>query len=302
MASLTADTTGRAADIGRPTYPQHVYGLSLSLAVLGVLAAALTFAVPDILTGPPVTNGNARGTALVMLALAIPTLLASLVLTARGSWRSILVWLGSVFYLIYNSFLLLFLTPFNRLFVLYVATFSVALFAAFALIRAADIQQLSERLRRLPVKALAIYVWTVVFLNAAAWLRTALPATIAEDPTSFLEGMGVATNAIYIQDLAVWLPLMAVAGWWLWQRKPIGILLTGSWLVFGVMESVGIAVDQWFGHRADPTSTFASESAIYLAVIVAVIGLIPLYFFFKPEPVDLDLTARRHAIEQRREQ
>lgn len=264
-----------------PLAPRHVYGLSIALAVVAAVATALTFFVPEILTGPAVTNGSARGTALVMLVAAIPALLISIRMTAGGSWRAPLVWLGSLGYLLYNSFLLLFLTPFNSLFLLYVATFSLSLFSICALLRVFDVRAIAERFGGIPVRGLAIYVWTVVFLNVVAWMRVIVPALGAEDPTSFMNGTEVATNPIYIQDLAFWLPLAAVAAWWLWNRRPWGILITGAWLVYGVMESVGVAVDQWFGHRADPDSSFASEAGILMFAILAVIGLIPLYIYLR---------------------
>jgi hypothetical protein len=91
----------------------------------------------------------------------------------------------------------------------------------------------------------------------------------------------VATNAIYVQDLVVWLPLMATAAWWMWKRRPLGIFLTGSWLAFGSFEGIGVAVDQWFGHRADPLSPHASFEVIPLMVVLALINLAGLYFYLR---------------------
>jgi len=255
--------------------------LSLALAVIAAAASALTFFVPGILLGPAVTNGNARGTALVILVLAIPVLLLAIWFERRGSWRAVFVWLGALFYLVYNAFLFLFLTPFNSLFLLYITFQSLALFSTLALVRAVDPGWTINSMRRLPVKGLAIFVWTIVVLNAMAWLQEVVPAIVAENPASFLEGLGVATNAVYVQDLAFWLPLMTVAAWWMWQRRPLGILVTGSWLAFGAMESVGIAVDQWFGHRADPLSPHASDSLIPMMVALAIVNLIGVYFYLR---------------------
>jgi hypothetical protein len=258
-----------------------VYWLSVALAAVGGLAAGLTFFVPDVLLGPEVTNGNARGTALVMLFLATPALLAAMWYQRRGSWRARFWWLGSIFYLAYNAFLLLFLTPFNSLFLLYVATQSLALFSAFALVLRGGEFPPAVVARRVPVRGLSILIWVIVLFNALAWLQVVVPAVFSDDPGSFLDGLGAATNAIYIQDLVVWLPLMATAGWWMWQRRPVGIFLTGSWLAFGFMEGIGIAVDQWFGHQADPLSPHASTEVIPLVIALAVVNLVGLYFYLR---------------------
>jgi hypothetical protein len=265
------------------TRPRHVYIVSLALAVVGGVATALTFFLPDVLLGPPVTNGNARGTALVMLTLAIPLLLGAIWFERRRSWRAQFIWLGALFYLAYNAFLLLFLTPFNSLFLLYVATQSLALFSIFTLVLTTDVERLG--VGRVPKRALAVFIWVIVALNAVAWLGVVVPAVLAEDPTSFLDGLGVATNAIYVQDLVVWLPLMAVAGWWMWNGKAMGVYLTGSWLVFGVIESIGTAVDQWFGHTADPSSPHASTETLPMLIVLALINLIGVYFYVRePAP------------------
>jgi hypothetical protein len=200
---------------------------------------------------------------------------------SRSSWRALIAWLGFLGYLLYNSFLLLFLTPVNRLFLLYVATFSLAVFSVVALLRTADIRGLSERLQPLPFRGLAAYIWAVVSLNVLAWMRTIGPALLERDMSPLVEGSGVATNPIYIQDLGFWLPLMAVTAWWLWRRRAWAIYVSGAWLFYGVLESAGVAVDQWFGHQADATSPLATVGAIWLMSGMALIGLVPVYFYFR---------------------
>jgi hypothetical protein len=48
--------------------------LSGALAAVAAVAAGATFFVPGVLRGPAVMNGSARGTALVVLCLAVPLL------------------------------------------------------------------------------------------------------------------------------------------------------------------------------------------------------------------------------------
>jgi hypothetical protein len=220
-----------------------------------------------------------------MLALATPVLVFSIWWERRGSRRARFLWLGSLFYLGYNAFLLLFLTPFNSLFLLYVVTQSLALFSIFALVFAGRDVPTASHVDRLPVRGLAVFVWTIVALNVLAWLQVVVPAVFSDQPTSFLDGLGVATNAIYVQDLVVWLPLMSLAGWWMWNRRPLGVLLTGSWLAFGILEGIGIAVDQWFGHQADPASPHASIEVIPMMIGLAVLNLIGLFFYLRRQSI-----------------
>jgi hypothetical protein len=91
--------------------------------------------------------------------------------------------------------------------------------------------------------------------------------------------MGIATNPVFVQDLSFWLPGAAIAAWLLWRRRPAGVVLVGAWLVYGLVESIGVATDQWFGMQADPTVD--ATPAILLFAALALIGLVPLFFFFR---------------------
>jgi len=84
-----------------------------------------------------------------------------------------------------------------------------------------------------------------------------------------------------VQDLAFWIPLMALSATLLWRRRAWGYLLVGAVLTFGVIESIGVAVDQWFGHAADPASPVAGAVMVPVFAALAGIGLVPLFFYFR---------------------
>ena len=166
-----------------------------ALAVVATVAAGLTFWLPDILTGPAVMNGSARGTALVVLVIGVPALVVSMRPAARGSVRALAIGMGAVTYLCYNAVMFAFATPFNRLFLLYVAMLGLSVWALVGLVLHTDPSTIHTD--RLPARPVAIYIWVVVALNALVWLRTIVPALFAERPTEILDGTGVATNAVF---------------------------------------------------------------------------------------------------------
>lgn len=255
------------------------YRLSAGLAVVSALAALLTYLVPGVLTGPAAMNGSARGTALVVFGVAVPLLLWSMWAAARGSVRAVVAWLGAVAYLLYNAVMFVFATPFNRLFLLYVAMLSLAIWMAVGMLRQVRIG--AVRSGTMPVRGIATYIWVVVALNLLAWLSAIVPALFAQAPAGLLDGTGLTTNPVYVQDLAFWLPLAAVAGVWLWHRRPWGFLIAGSVLTMWVLEGISVAVDQWFGHAADPTSPVVSASMAWFFAALAAVGCVPVYFFYR---------------------
>ena len=255
--------------------------LSAAVAALVVVAAVPTFVVDGILNGTPVMNGSARGTALTMFALALPVLMVGLVASTRGSVRGRAALIGALGYLTYNATLLVYATPFNELFLAYVALLGLSLWSLVSALLD-PLPRLAPD-SRLPARGIAAFILTVVALNALAWLRFVVP-DLGEDPPGFLDGTGLTTNPIYVQDLAVWLPALAIVAVLLWQRRPAGIFLAGAGLMFWIIEAIGVAVDQWFGHRADPASDVATLAGVVLFVVLAAATLVPLVLWLRAVP------------------
>lgn len=263
-------------------FPSAAYWTSGGLVVVAAAAMALTLLVPGILRGTAVMNGSARGTALVLLVVAVPVVLLSMSFAARSSVRAVIAWLGGLAYITYNAVLFVFITPFNRLFLLYVAMLALSTWSVATVLYRIDLHAFRSKFAvTMPVRAIAGYLLVIMVLNGGAWLMRIIPALIAGGSPEFLQGTGLTTNPIYVQDLGFWVPLMAVAGIWLWQRRAWGYLLVGILLSFGVIEFFGVGVDQWFGHNADPTSPVASAVFLPVGVVLAAVSLVPVFFYYR---------------------
>ena len=216
-----------------------------------------------------------------MLAIGLPTLAVATWLARRGSWRGLVVAIGALAYLAYNGFLLLFATPFNPLFLVYVAAMSLTAFALATTILTTDHDAVADHAAGVPARGIAMYIWVVRHPQHARLARTIVPAMFATDPTSFLEGSGVATNPVFVEDLDVLAPgggpdrrlaLGSPAG----RHRPRRRLarLRPDRGDRGRHRPV-----VRIGRR--PGSTQASMGAVALFVMVALIGLVPLFFYFR---------------------
>lgn len=241
------------------------------MAALAVAVA--TLAVPGALRGPDAMNGSAQGTALVMLLVGLPAYVVSAIWARAGSYCAEVVLTGVTAYLLYNAVMFAFATPVNRFFLLYVALLGLALFALVH--EVLEVWHRADRVRALPPHWVAGYVLAVAALNALAWLAQVVPATLGDSPGSLLDGTGLTTNPVYVQDLAFWLPAMAWLGIGMWRGHGPRAALATAGLVMWVVEAIGVAADQWWAHAADPTSPVASAAAVPLFLAVAVIGAVP---------------------------
>ncbi|HEX7978575.1 MAG TPA: hypothetical protein VF461_08235 [Gemmatimonadaceae bacterium] len=253
--------------------------LSRALLVVSGIIGLVSVGAPAIFHDAPAYAGNAIGTYVVVLLVALPTLALAMRAATRGSLRAHFVWLGTLCYLLYAAVLASFSLRFNELFLLYVASLSLAVASLVALLRCLPADELPARLSaRLPVRAVGGYLVVIGVAFAALWSMDVLPALVSGDVPRSLQGTSLPTNAVQVLDFGFTLPLCVAGGLWLMRRRPWGILLSGMLLVFLTLESVSVAVDQWFGHRAD---SFQPMGAVAAFLALAVVGSLPMFGFLR---------------------
>ena len=189
---------------------------------------------------------------LVMLVVGLPLLAVSYWLTARGSLRGRLLLSGTLAFILYTYITMCFGTAYNRFFLVYVALFSLSLFAFILSMMAIDLKTLpghfSERLPRRGIAALLFFAGAFL---ALAWLGRIVP-TLFQEAIPALEN----TTSMFIQvlDLGIIVPLCILSGILLLRRSAWGYLLTSvammKFMTLGLavslmglnMARVGVAV------------------------------------------------------------
>lgn len=282
-AAVLEPARGVRGDLIRPAVlapGRAPYLLSGALVVVAAGASALSFFFSSLLTGAPVAIGCLRGTALVILAVGLPVLATAMARTARGSALAFVIWLGALAYLLYQAVMFCFATPVNTLFLIYIAYLGLAVWAIVVLLRATDLAGFRARVSpRLPARFIAGFALTVAVLNASAWLAQIIPATLSGNPATLVQDTRLLTNPVFVQDLAIWLPLLITAALATWRRQAWGMLVTGAMLAMFVLECIGIATDQWFGSQAAPLSSAASMSMVPAFAVAAAISCVPLVWY-----------------------
>jgi hypothetical protein len=175
---------------------------------------------------------------LVMLILGLPLLGISFALTLRGSLRGKLLLTGTLGFILYTYVTMCFGAAYNPLFLVYVALFSLSLFAFVLSMMSFDLESLparfSDRLPRGWIAGLLFFAGGFLLL---AWLGRIAP-TVFGDQTPALEN----ATSMFIQamDLGLIVPLCLLSGVLLLRRRPWGYLLAS----IGMMKflTMGVAV------------------------------------------------------------
>ncbi len=248
------------------------YSFSSLLAAVTLIQSAVGAFYPQIFRDPPMTAGNARGTDVTILFVALPVLVISMVLARRDSLRAILTWAGALTYILYNAVIFAFAIAFNPLFLFYVATLSLAVWSLMTFLIRMDVDAIRAHFAtKTPIRFFAGYLVFISSLFFMTWLKQIVPAMFNIAPPAFLAGTIMLTSPVHVLDLGFLLPLGFLGAVWLWQKKSWGYLLAGLLTVMMTIETTSIAVDQYFGYIHDPS---ASPNAVPLFIGLTVIGLI----------------------------
>lgn len=181
-----------------------------------------------------------RGNDMVTLALGLPLLAISTWLAFHGSLRGRLLMTGTLGFFLYTYMSMCFLTAYNQLFLVYVALFSMSLFAFILAMLSFDLsslpRQFSQKLPRGWIAGLLIAAGGFLLL---AWTGS-IVNPLLQNGTPPLEN--ATSLVIQAMDLGLIVPMSFLAGILLLRRSAWGYLLASvavmKFLTMGTAVSV----------------------------------------------------------------
>lgn len=177
---------------------------------------------------------------LVTLLVGLPFLALSFWLILRGSLRGQLLLTGTLAFILYTYITMCFGAAYNKLFLVYVALFSLSLFALILSMMSFDLKTLPARFsEKLPRKGIASLLFFAAAFLSLAWLGRIAP-TIFKDQSPALNN--VTSMLIQAMDLGIIVPLCVLSGVLLLRRSAWGYLLASvsmmKFLTMGLAVSV----------------------------------------------------------------
>jgi hypothetical protein len=202
------------------------YILSAIIAILMIVASAGGLFIDDLYRDNTWATTGWLGNDLVTLIVAAPLLIAALILSLRGSQRAQLIWMAMLGYTLYNYAFYLFAAAFNRYFLIYVALFTLAIYALIFGLSNVDINGISQRFRaRTPVKWISGFMLFFAVLLGGMWIVLSLGFVATGQVPQAVVDSGHPTSVVFAVDLSLLLPAMVLGAVWLWKRQPWGYVL-----------------------------------------------------------------------------
>lgn len=177
----------------------------------------------------------------VTLVVAVPLLLAGMVLANRGSVRGQLLWLGTVGYAAYNYAFYLFGAALNAFFLLYVAAVVLAVTLFIVALGQLDVAGLSQAFRpTTPVRTIGGALVVIGIGLAAVWIAMWAAYVFAGRPTPVEPE---AFQVVAALDLAVMVPALTVGGVLIWRRQPWGYVIAAIASIQGALYLLVLSVN-----------------------------------------------------------
>lgn len=161
-----------------------------------------------------------RGTDLATLVIAVPSLVAAVLLARRGSDRARLVWLGVLACNVYNHAFYLFGTAFNDFFLLYVALESLSLIAVIS--AAPPLLTMHRNIGPVRRRLVAGYMAVVGMMFAAMWVIQVVRFVATGTVPKVITDSGIRTSIVFSLDLTLIVPALLIGAVLLWRGHPAG--------------------------------------------------------------------------------
>ncbi len=261
------------------TKPKTAYVLSVIIALLAVAASVGGIAIADLYRDNDLIASAFFGNDWATLVAAVPLLGGALILSARGSLRAQMVWLGMLLYMAYNFAFYLFGAAFNSLFLVYTALFAIAIFTLIILLRALDIKVIREQFKTsVFIKWISVYMLFVGLFLGGLHISLSLSYIFTGDVPELILMLDHPTSLISALDLSVIVPLHLLGAIWLWQRRPWGYALAIIVNVQGAVYNLALVISVVSEFQAGTVDTLSevpqwgSIAIVSLAISIFLLG------------------------------
>lgn len=215
--------------------------LSVVISVLAAIASAGGLFLSGLYRDNALITAAWHGNDFVTLFLALPVMVGSLVFSARGSRKAQLVWMGTLWYMVYNYMFYLFGAAFNPFFLIYVALFTMSAYALVLALLNVDARELSAKVYdRLPVRLVSGFMLFFAILLGVMWIGLSLSYVFTGVVPVAITQTGHPTGVVFAMDLSLIVPSLILCAVALIRRKAWGFIL--STIVMIKASTYGLAM------------------------------------------------------------
>jgi len=251
--------------------------LSFPLALLLATYSAIGIFLPSIYANerqPNVTG--AVGADVLNVGFVVPALIVTAIFTLRGWMGARLIWMGTLLFVVYDSFYYTLDVHFNALFWAYSVVWGLSFYVLIGSLPSLSVGEVARRYNSRTAAVATATLFLVIAAGAVVhWIQETGPGVLTGVAPQSVES-GHLTDVPAVLDIAFVLPALAIAAILLLRRRPLGFILGPVLLVFVALIGLIIiaipALEAWHGHPA-AYGVFVVNGP----VVAVAMALVPLF-------------------------
>ncbi len=222
------------------TLRRFILCISIPLCIVLAITGLQVF-WPGIYRETRIAAGGAFASDLIDLFLVVPVLALSTLLAVRGSFSALLVWIGTLGFLVYNFLIYAFAVHFNPMFLAYCAVLGLSFYGLIGIRELLPFDEVAKRYTSgTPRRTTAIAFLFIAVSTVFGEVKEIVTAIHAGQIPARITEAGQLTNPIHVLDLCFLLPAVAIAGILLLRRKPLGFIMAPVLMVTLILIAIEV--------------------------------------------------------------
>uniref|UniRef100_A0A2A4Z8I9 Uncharacterized protein n=1 Tax=OCS116 cluster bacterium TaxID=2030921 RepID=A0A2A4Z8I9_9PROT len=166
------------------------------------------------------------GNDIVTLFIVLPIMIWALIFSLRNSVKAQLVWMGALWYMVYNYNFYMYGAAFNKFFLLYVFIFTLSAYALILALMKTDVQMLAKRTSStMPVKRISGFMLFFAFFIGSLWIAQSASFIFTNEVPIGITQTDHPTGVVFAIDLSLLVSTLIVGAILLWKRQARGYII-----------------------------------------------------------------------------
>ena len=201
--------------------------LSIIVIVLAVIASFGGIVANNIYRDNEMVKAVWLGNDIVTLFIVIPVMIGALFFTLRHSLKAQLIWMGMLWYMVYNYIFYMYGTAFNKFFLLYVLIFTLSIYALILALMKIDLKSLKQKMSsKIPVKWISSYMLFFAIMIGGLWIAQSLSFVFTDVVPVGITQTGHLSGVVFATDLSLLVSPLIVGAVLLLKREVWGCIIS----------------------------------------------------------------------------
>ena len=241
--------------------------MSLVVALLAIVASLGGLLLENLYRDSEVIQAVWFVNDLITLFVAVPILLGSIYFASKGSFRASLIWVGSIWYMLYNYVFYMYGAVFNAFFLLYILLFVLSVYSLIlTFVQINPRVFTSQLLDRAPIRAVSSFLFVFAAALGLPWVMLALLSIQSGEIPPF------EMTIVFATDLTFLVSVLIFSGILLRKKNVWGVVLSAMIMLKGVLYPLVLIIGGVFAYvRVGVWDSFIP--------LYAVLWILCIYFY-----------------------